>query len=171
LPENENSTNLVLYKKGRCLVLRIARLTDYAIVLLTRLATAEGGGVLAAAELAGASQLPYATVSKILKALSRAGLVISLRGVQGGYRLARPANRVSVAEIIAAIEGPIALTECSADAPGLCDLEAACPVRRNWQRINATVREALDHLTLEEMARPLSRAAVSNLTLIRSNRK
>jgi FeS assembly SUF system regulator len=151
-------------------VLRIARLTDYGIVLLTRLATAEGEGMLSAAELAAAAQLPYPTVSKILKSLSRAGLVISLRGFEGGYRLARSADRVSVAEIIAAIEGPIALTECSADAPGLCDLEPTCPVRRNWQRINATVRDALEHLTLEEMTRPLSKAAVSRLTAIRSNK-
>jgi len=164
------STTLVLYEGGDAL-LRIARLTDYAIVLLARLANAEGEGVLAAAELAAASQLPYPTVSKILKRLSRAGLVLSLRGFEGGYRLARPADRVSVAEIIAAIEGPIALTECSADAPGLCDLEPVCPVRSNWQRINATVRGALEHLTLEEMTRPLSRAAVSRLTLIRSNKR
>jgi len=149
-------------------MVRIAKLTDYAIVLLTWLASGDGS-LFAAAELATATQLPYPTVSKILKVLSRAGLVSSVRGFQGGYRLARPADRVSVAEIIAAMEGPIALTECSADAPGLCDLEPVCPVTHRWQRINAVVRDALQSLTLEEMTQPLTKAAVPRLSFLRSN--
>lgn len=151
-------------------MVRIAKLTDYAIVLLAWLASGDDRPLFAAAELAAAAQLPYPTVSKILRVLSRAGLVISVRGFQGGYRLARPADRVSVAEIIAAMEGPIALTECSADNPGLCDLEPLCPVTRNWQRINAAVRDALQNLTLEELTRPPTKAAIPRLTLIRSNR-
>jgi FeS assembly SUF system regulator len=148
--------------------LRITKLTDYAIVLLTWLANGGDGDVRSAVELAAAAQLPYPTVSKVLKVLSRAGLVIALRGTQGGYRLAGPPASISVAAIIAAIEGPVALTECSAAAPGLCDLEPVCPVRRNWQRINAAVRDALEGLSLAEMTRPLAKAP-PRLALIRRN--
>jgi FeS assembly SUF system regulator len=155
-------------------MVRIAKLTDYSIVLLTWLASGDEKRLITAAGLAAAAHLPYPTVSKILKVLLRAGLVTSTRGQQGGYRLARPADRVSVAEIIAAMEGPIALTDCSAEVKGLCDLEPVCPVTHSWQRINVAVRDALQNLTLEEMTRPLSvnvtRATEPRLTLIRSNR-
>jgi len=150
-------------------MLRITKLTDYAIVLLTWLAGGAEGGVRTAVDLATVAQLPYPTVSKILKVLSRAGLVISVRGAQGGYRLATAPTRISVADIIAAVEGPIALTECSVAAPGLCDLEPVCPVRSNWQRISAVVRDALGRLTLDQMTRPLARAAPPRLELIRRN--
>jgi FeS assembly SUF system regulator len=94
-------------------------------------------------------------VSKILKMLSRAELLVSHRGVKGGYSLARLPDEVSIAQIIDAIEGPIAMTECSATAPGLCELEPVCPVRSNWRKINRAVREALEKLTLAEMTHPL----------------
>ena len=95
------------------------------------------------------------TVSKVLKALVQHGLLASHRGAKGGYSLAAPAEEISVAQIIAAIEGPIALTECS-DTIGLCGQETQCSVRGNWQRINSAVREALERVTLAELARPMA---------------
>lgn len=135
-------------------MIRIARLTDYAIVLLTYFARATEQ-VRTARDLAARTHIPLPTVSKLLKALSRGGLLVSQRGVKGGYTLARRPEEISIAAIIGVIEGPIAMTECSAHAPGLCELEPACPVRSDWRRINQAVQRALDGLTVADMTAPL----------------
>lgn len=135
-------------------VIRIARLTDYAIVLLTYFARATEQ-VRTARDLAAGTHIPLPTVCKVLKALSRGGLLVSQRGVKGGYSLARRPEEISIAAIIGVIDGPIAMTECSAHAPGLCELEPACPVRSNWRRINQAVQGALDGITLGDMTVPL----------------
>jgi FeS assembly SUF system regulator len=136
-------------------MIRISKLADYGIVLLTRFAS-EPESSVSAKDLSARARLPLPTVSKLLKALSRAELLVSQRGINGGYRLARPPEQISVAEIIAAIEGPVALTECS---PLLraCSRERICPVRGNWMRINQVVFEALASLKLSHMVRPLPR--------------
>ena len=136
-------------------MIRITKLSDYAIVLLTYFAR-NAEQVHAARDLAARAHLPLSTVCKVLKSLSRGELLVSHRGVNGGYRLARRPEEISIAEIIAAIEGPIALTECSTSVPGLCELEPVCPVRSNWRRINKAVREALEALTLADMTQPLT---------------
>ncbi len=127
-------------------MLRMSKLTDYGIVLLTHMAAARGP-VHTAQELSAASRVPSPTVSKILKELSRAGLVQSHRGRKGGYSLARDAGTIAVSEIIAALEGPVSLTECG-DAPGRCSIEALCPARPHWGAINGAIQKALDGLTL-----------------------
>lgn len=134
-------------------MLKLGKLTDYGIVLLTYCSEAPDEAHTARA-LAEASMLPHPTVSKILKQLAKAEILASNRGQAGGYRLARPAAEISVADIIAAIEGPIALTECSQETPISCEIESACPVRSNWQLINRAVRSSLEKLTLAEMQRP-----------------
>ena len=159
-------------------MIRIRKLTDYGIVLLTYFVGDGESSVRTARELAAKAHLPLPTVSKILKALARSSLVISHRGIAGGYSLARAPEEISVAEIIAALEGPLALTECSASAPGLCDLEAVCPVRSNWRKINDVVRGALAQLSLADMSRPLkvhavraritASTAIPHLTLLRN---
>lgn len=131
-------------------MIRITKLTDYGIVLMSLL-SASVEHRSKASELAAESRLPLPMVSKILKQLTRAGLLASVRGVNGGYCLTRPAESITIAEIIAALEGPIAMTECSSDVTGECELEAFCAVRSNWQRINRAIRDALDGITLEEM--------------------
>jgi FeS assembly SUF system regulator len=133
-------------------VLRISKLTDYAIVVSTHLGSV--AGAIAVSDLASATRIPQPTVSKVLKALARAGVVVSQRGAHGGYRLARPSVEITVAEIIGALEGPIAVTECSDVSPEhLCEHEPRCEVRANWQRINAAVHGALAGITLSDMAR------------------
>ncbi|HEX4952747.1 MAG TPA: SUF system Fe-S cluster assembly regulator [Thermoanaerobaculia bacterium] len=138
-------------------MIRITRLTDYGIVLLSHLAV-EPTRLYTAPELATEARLPAPMVSKILKKLARSGLLASHRGAHGGYNLGRPAAEITVAEIITALEGPIAVTECIEDA---CGNQAFCPVEGNWQRINRAILEALAGITLAEMSRPASLKLVS----------
>ena len=138
-------------------MIRLSKLADYGIVIMTTMAR-HPEHCHNAPEIAARSHIPLPMASKILKALARAGLLASHRGAKGGYGLARTAERISVAEIIAALDGPIALTACIEDGPGECEIEALCPARANWQRINDAIRHALQSITLAEMAQALPRA-------------
>ena len=131
-------------------MLRITKLTDYGIVLLVQLANDETGASQNARSMAEATSLPLPVVSKILKSLAQGGLLTSQRGAKGGYTLSRQPEEVNVAEIIDALEGPIALMECSA-GPGHCEQETICAVRDPWQRINQAILETLKHVTLREL--------------------
>ena len=132
-------------------MIRLSKQTDYGIVLLSHLAR-QPDLRLNASELAAATFLPVPMVSKVLKGLARGGLLISQRGAKGGYSLARSADTISVAEIIAAIDGPIAITECIEEGPDECSYEASCRIRGNWQLINQAVKEALDAIRLSDMS-------------------
>jgi FeS assembly SUF system regulator len=132
-------------------MLRISKMTDYAVVLATHLAGMEAPH--AARDLALQTQIPEPTASKLLKKLARAGVVVSQRGAKGGYALARSADQIGVNEVIEAIEGPIAVTECSDETTdSSCEYETNCGVRANWQRINLAVHNALSEITLADMA-------------------
>jgi len=131
-------------------MLRISRLTDYATVLLATLAS-EPQRVQTAASLAEQTHIAAPTVSKLLKQLHRAGLVSSTRGLHGGYQLARPAAQISAAAILDALEGPVALTDCSA-GHGQCEIEETCRVGRVWQRLNLAIRRALYEVSLAQLA-------------------
>ena len=133
-------------------MIRLSRQTDYGIVLLSHLASTDETRLNATA-LSQATLLPGPMVAKILKQLVHGGLLESHRGVNGGYSLAKAPADVTVAQIIAAIDGPIAITDCVEESTDECSYEATCRVRGNWLRINEAVREALDAITLEEMAR------------------
>jgi FeS assembly SUF system regulator len=128
----------------------MGKLTDYATVVLANLAQ-EPTQHRAAAELAERTRLTRPTVSKVLKGLQRAGLVISSRGAQGGYRLARAPVDITAAQILDVFEGPIAITECSS-ASSQCGIERLCRVGGAWQRINAAIRRALEDVTLQQLA-------------------
>ncbi len=134
-------------------MIRITRETDYGIVLRTIMARATDRS-FSAASLAKEGGLPLPMVSKILKLLARAHLLASQRGARGGYSLARPAQYISAAEIIDALEGPIAITECSSGLPSACVHQEHCNVSSHWHRINSAVREALDNISLFEMSQP-----------------
>jgi len=131
-------------------VLRISKITDYGIVLLTELARGEPGALHAARELSASAQLPLPVVSKTLKALTRHGLLVSHRGAKGGFSLAREPERIAVAEVIDALEGPVGLTECTI-AVGECTREAICGVREPWQHINLVIVQALRQITLADL--------------------
>jgi len=145
-------------------MLRISKLTDYAILLMVELT--RQGEVLSAHALADRVGVEVPTASKVLKLLAGSGLLDSYRGPSGGYRANRAAAEVSVAEVIAAIEGPIAMTECSEEA-GLCSQEASCELRGNWQRISLAVNRALNEVSLAEMSAPTRRTTGPlNLTTV-----
>src|ERR1700732_1722907 len=116
-------------------MIRLGKLTDYGLVLMTYIASNHDRSLHTARGLAVESRLPLSTVSKLLKELLQGGLVVSHRGIKGGYSLAKAPREISVAEIIAALEGPIALTECSTDISGLCDLEPCWPINNNQRNI------------------------------------
>ncbi len=141
-------------------MIRFAKLTDYGLVLMTIIARDSVAAVHTARDLAAASRLPLPTVSKVLKQLLQSGLLISHRGLKGGYGLAREAAEISVAEIVAAIEGPIALTECSTDHSGVCDLERSCPIKANQRIISQVMRGALEKVALSDLARPMQLTAI-----------
>ncbi|HEX7368683.1 MAG TPA: SUF system Fe-S cluster assembly regulator [Rhodanobacteraceae bacterium] len=130
-------------------MLRVSRLADYASVVMACLAR-HPDEVLPAAQIGEDTHLGLPTVSKLLKRLAQAGLVDSFRGVAGGYRLARSAKDISLAEIVEALDGPIGLTECSIGHIG-CKRQAYCAVSRDWQGIGATIDNALRGVSLADM--------------------
>ena len=132
-------------------MLRISKLTDYGTVVLAHIASRPGEPVSAADVAAGTGIAPP-TVSKLLKSLARAGLVLSTRGAHGGYRLARPAGEISAADVIDALEGPVSITECSG-SDSLCEHEGVCSVGGAWQQVNVAIRRALDDVSLLDLLR------------------
>ncbi len=134
-------------------MLRISKLTDYATVVLSFMARSPLD-TYSAARISERLDIGQPTVSKILKLLAHGRLLSAQRGVNGGYTLARPPGRISVAEIIDAMEGiPSGLTECSS-VPGVCSQERGCAIRGNWQKISLAVRGALEGVTLADLVLP-----------------
>jgi FeS assembly SUF system regulator len=140
-------------------MLRVTKLADYGIVILTHFANQEGSSY-SARDIAAEVKLPLPVVSKILKLLAKNHLLESHRGIKGGFRLSQDPRAISVAQIIRALEGPIAVTECTDRLHGDCGLQTGCPVRTNWHLINQAIHQALEKITLADMARPLSRPLV-----------
>jgi FeS assembly SUF system regulator len=130
-------------------MIRMSKLTDYAIVLLAHLARDER--TLTAQALSARSRVPLPTVSKLCKELSRAGLLQSHRGRHGGYSLTRPPERISVAEVVEALEGPISLTECGSPGAEPCSIEPSCIAKGTWDPVSRAVQTALRALPLSEI--------------------
>jgi FeS assembly SUF system regulator len=142
-------------------MIRLSKLTDYGILLMTHMARKTDRPLHTARDLAVETQIPLPTVSKLLKLLSGGGLLLSHRGLKGGYSLARVPGEISVGQIIAVLEGPIGVTECGG-APGVCDMEAHCPMSSNWRVISHALRQALENLTLPDLINPLQMVAKRN---------
>jgi FeS assembly SUF system regulator len=134
---------------------KLGKLTDYGTVVMTALAV-RPEMLRNAHELAAETHVAAPTVAKLLKQLAKGGLVESIRGAHGGYRLARPPARITVADVVSALEGPIALTQCAVHEGG-CSIESHCGVRGNWRLINAAISQALASVTLAQMAEPMRR--------------
>ncbi len=132
-------------------MIRLSKLADYGVVLMTRMAS-RPEGVHNTVDLSLLTGLPTPTVSKVLAKLGRQGLLRSVRGAKGGYKLAQSPENISIADIISAIEGPIALTQCMEHTLGCCDIEPLCPTRYGWQVINDTVRRSLESVSLAEIS-------------------
>jgi FeS assembly SUF system regulator len=135
-------------------MLRLSKLTDYATVILSFMAK-DNTHVHAAMEIAAMTGIAQPTVSKILKLLVNAGVLSSTRGAKGGYALARSPEKISVATVISALEGPIALTECSISNQG-CEQASGCDISGNWSLINRTIHNALESVTLADLIRPVA---------------
>lgn len=144
-------------------MVKLGKLTDYGLVLMTCFArTQSRARQRTARDLAVESKLPLSTVSKLLKELLQSGLLLSHRGTKGGYMLAKDPDSISVVDVIAAIEGPMALTECSTDISGLCNLELSCPIKSNQRVINQAVRGVLEKITLSDLVKPLQLTSIKD---------
>lgn len=135
-------------------MIRLSKLADYGIVIMTQLArnaVSSAPSPLSAHKLAAETSIPQPMASKILKLLAQAQLANSRRGAAGGYELSRAAYEITVADIIEALDGPIAITECVDDVGEGCGIALLCPAKTNWQRINGAIREALNDISLDEM--------------------
>jgi FeS assembly SUF system regulator len=132
-------------------MIRLNRLTDYAVVLMVELAQTED--IATAGLLARKTGIPQPTVAKLLKLLTQGHLTRAHRGPAGGYGLSRTAADISVAEIIDAVEGPVAVALCAEGSLDNCDFEHICPMRGRWDRVNRVIRQALHKMSLAEMAR------------------
>jgi FeS assembly SUF system regulator len=143
-------------------VFRISRLTDYGTLILVFLAGQEQR-LCSASEIATGTHVAQPTTKKLLKVLAKAGMVDSVRGTDGGYRLARDPGSITTAQILDALEGPVAITECSTD-DSACELEPICQVGNAWQKINGAIRLALSDITLADLEHPPADFPVLDLT-------
>jgi FeS assembly SUF system regulator len=130
-------------------MLRLSKLTDYAVVVLVRLSDMEG--VQTSPGLAAATGIPEPTVAKVLKTLAASDLVSSQRGARGGYRLNRDLSSIPIADVIASIDGPIALTACVEGSGSGCESQGLCPMRGRWDPVNEAIHKALSSISLADM--------------------
>ena len=134
--------------------MRLSNLADYAVVTMTAAARHCGGARVNAAQIAEETGLPAPTVQKLVSRLTAAGLLRSSRGAGGGLKLARPAAAITLADIVEAVEGPIAVTTCVAHGRHDCALEGSCGVRRHWGVVNQALRGALAEVPPTRLAQP-----------------
>lgn len=135
-------------------MIRLNKMTDYAVVMLSHMANIEGsdtGRMVTAVQMAQDSGVPLPSVSKLMQQLSKAGILTSHRGAGGGYSLDRAAGQVTVADIVTALEGPIALTSCIDGADTSCGSMPVCSMSGNWNQVNHAIQAALESVSLAEM--------------------
>ncbi len=140
-------------------MLRLSKLTDYAVVVLIRLCEGDRlpldrdgrDCVQTSPGIAACTGIPEPTVAKVLKALASAGMVSSQRGARGGYRLVRPLNAISVADVITAVDGPIALTACVDGSSACCDVQSVCAVKGRWDLVNTAIQQSLSAISLADL--------------------
>ena len=131
-------------------MLKLSRMIDYGVVVLSQMGN-HRDSLTTAPELAEATGLPAPMVSKVLKSLARSDLVVSHRGVHGGYSLSRGPDEISVAAIVEALEGPVALTACVEASDAQCQVESLCPIRGGWEKVNDAIRGALEAVSLSDL--------------------
>jgi FeS assembly SUF system regulator len=133
--------------------MRLSHLADYAVVLMTAAARRPAGARLSATELSGETGLPLPTTQKLMGQLAGCGLLTSVRGAGGGFALSKPANEISLADIVEAVEGPIAMSACS-DGKFDCALDAHCRVKPHMGIVGHAVRGALGAVSLQHLCSP-----------------
>jgi FeS assembly SUF system regulator len=133
-------------------MLKLSKLTDYATVILSYMAK-DHSQIHATQEISERTGIAQPTVSKVLKCLVKAKILVSVRGAKGGYLLARMPEKITVASVIDALEGPIALTECNASHKN-CEQATGCEIQGNWGLVNQKVFNALESVTMADMVMP-----------------
>ena len=135
--------------------MRLSNLADYAVVIMAAAARAGDGARLSATTLAEGTGIPLPTTQKLLQRLAGAGLFRSARGGGGGFVLARGPDAISLADIVEAVEGPIAMTNCVDEGRHDCALEGACQVRPHWGAVNGAIRASLSGVSLSDLSSPI----------------
>lgn len=148
-------------------MIRLSKLSDYAVVVLSQLAR-DKGRVVSASELATSTGLAEPTVSKVLKVLARGNLIVSMRGASGGYTMERSPAQITVRELITALEGPIAVTACLEENNTDCGVSHLCAMKGRWGKVNAAIMKTLDDMALDELLIPAasSRPTPKNLQMV-----
>lgn len=136
--------------------MRLTHLADYAVVIMTAAARREAGARLSASELAQETGVPLPTTQKLMGRLAAEGLLTSVRGAAGGFALARPAEAITLADIVEAVEGPIALTMCSDANNHDCALDKVCHVKPHMGVVGNAIRGALGAVSLQALSAPAS---------------
>ena len=151
--------------------MRLTHLADYAVVIMTAAARRDGGARLSAVELSGETGVPLPTAQKLMGKLAAAGLLTSVRGIGGGFTLARAITDISLADIVEAVEGPIAMTQCSgSDEPSECALDAHCRIKPHMGIVGQAVRGALSAVSLAQLSAPAKAGAVEGEAFARESR-
>jgi FeS assembly SUF system regulator len=132
-------------------MIRLSKLTDYAVVILSDMASHNQGQLVTASIISARTHLPEPTVSKVLKLLAKGHIILSTRGAGGGYRLDKTTDSISIADVITVLEGPLALTACADGKDGTCAHEKNCAVKGKWNPVNIAMRQALEKVTLTQM--------------------
>ncbi|MDA5192393.1 SUF system Fe-S cluster assembly regulator [Govanella unica] len=135
-------------------MIRLTKLADYAVVLMAHMAE-NPGAIHSASGIAAATLIPAPTVSKILGAMARSGLLKSHRGLNGGFELAHEPQDISIAHIVSVVDGPIALTDCTEESHMECDILGSCHMPAYWRKINGAIRHALEGVTLSDLTQTL----------------
>lgn len=135
-------------------MIKLSKLSDYAIVVLSRLAAGKGE-VMTTSLLSSETGIPEPTVSKVLKLLSKQKIVLSVRGANGGYKMDRCPKEITVTELITALDGPIALTACLGEDQHDCMIDALCPLKSGWSKVNHAIKDALDKVALADLLLPV----------------
>lgn len=131
-------------------MIKLSKMTDYAVVILAEMARGKGA-LMTASSLSAQTGLPEPTVSKVLKLLVKGDVIVSTRGVNGGYTLEKAPDSVTIAAVITALDGPVALTACVEGSEECCSLEHKCPLKGQWNPVNAAMKAALENVTLAQM--------------------
>lgn len=131
-------------------MIKLSKLTDYAVVILTEMAKGNGRQ-FTASKLAVKTTLPEPTVAKVLKLLAKGGIIVSTRGANGGYKLSHTPDQISIAAVVTALDGPIALTACADGSEDCCSHSEGCPIKGKWNPVNTAMKSALENVSLAQM--------------------
>ncbi|MCL2660931.1 MAG: Rrf2 family transcriptional regulator [Acidobacteriaceae bacterium] len=131
-------------------MLRLTKKADYGLMALKYLAEQEPGSAQSAKDIAAAYHIPAQLLAKILQTLTRAGMLVSTAGTNGGYALAKPASEISAFEVIRVIDGPLFITSCIT-IHGACDLSSTCTIKEPLRKVNDSIKDLLSGIYISDL--------------------